>query len=226
MATNKNVLKFIQKKKANTKIRKVAGIRTPAQKERDLAFIAKSYLQGRSARQIVNAINEMAKEENSDYTISYSTVTKDICYLNAQWAREQIESIEKRITRENKKIDLIEKEAWEAWEKSKKAIVKIIDPENPNEIDEDYIGSGNSKFLDILIKANKRRAELNGYEAPSKFTLPGATNNNLLIQNNYDFSNVPEELILQIADMLQGIDKKQLTDGKEETKDIEYKQID
>lgn len=53
-------------------------------------------------------------------------VYKDLKQLLINWKREHEENIDLYITKELSKLDKIEAELWDAWERSKKRIVSKI----------------------------------------------------------------------------------------------------
>ena len=113
-------------------------------------------------------------------TYSIKCVHTDVQRLIKEWQEERLENTEDKITAELARIDLVIKEAWAAWEKSKedydkrsktamflpkkdKQGVKItmdVIKQFQNEAQERCYG--NPKYLDVILKAMEQRCKLLG----------------------------------------------------------------
>ena len=82
--------------------------RTKAQKERDRAALAELYLKGHTQRDIAAAIG-----------ISASQVCRDLRLLHEQWFDSQLSNMSQAKAEQLAKLDLLEREAWEEWDRSK-----------------------------------------------------------------------------------------------------------
>lgn len=101
--------------------------RTPEQRENDLVFCTDLFLRGYSYRQISDLLNQRNAKLGLDYAIvPPMRVYKDLKQLLINWKREHEENIDLYITKELSKLDKIEAELWDAWERSKKRIVSKI----------------------------------------------------------------------------------------------------
>lgn len=83
--------------------------RSKDQKEIDIARIAPLYIQGRNYREIAEQLG-----------LSIKQVASDITSIKEEWRKAYIEDFNEFRKRELLKIDLIEAEAWRAWENSKR----------------------------------------------------------------------------------------------------------
>ena len=76
----------------------------------------------------------------------------------------------KRLLRKSKSLDLIEREAWQAWEQSKTEETTHVVQKNGEKKVEKTIrkSAGDPRFLQTLLKAKEKRSELLGlYRANS-----------------------------------------------------------
>ena len=111
-------------------------------------------------------------------TYSIKCVHTDVQRLIKEWQEERLENTEDKITAELARIDLVIKEAWAAWEKSKedydkrsktamfltkkdKQGVKItMDVIKQSQKEAQERCYGNPKYLDVILKAMEQRCKL------------------------------------------------------------------
>ena len=184
--------------------------RTPEQRENDLVFCTDLFLRGYSYRQIADLLNQRNAKMGLDYAIvPPMRVYKDLKQLLINWKREHEENIDLYITKELSKLDKIEAELWDAWERSKKRIVsKIRQSGLKTERSETF--AGNPHYLDLVLSVQKRRAKLLGLDAPVKVDLP---NVNVSVDSSgpkYDISVIPNDMLFVIADKLQNAEYERL----------------
>lgn len=184
--------------------------RTPEQRENDLVFCTDLFLRGYSYRQISDLLNQRNAKMGLDYAIvPPMRVYKDLKQLLINWKREHEENIDLYITKELSKLDKIEAELWDAWERSKKRIVsKIRQSGLKTERSETF--AGNPRYLDLVLSVQQRRAKLLGLDAPVKVDLP---NVNVSVDSSgpkYDISVIPNEMLFVIADKLQNAEYERL----------------
>jgi hypothetical protein len=120
--------------------------RTEGQKESDAEFVAERYKWGHSLRKIARDISSQRK-----YTLSHQAIKLHIDALLAEWRKNRIEDMDLAIQAELEKLNLIESEAWEAWENSK------LSESGPVH-----------QYLDKVEKCINRRCVILGMEAPRK----------------------------------------------------------
>lgn len=184
--------------------------RTPEQRENDLVFCTDLFLKGYSYRQISDLLNKRNAKMGLDYAIvPPMRVYKDLKQLLINWKREHEENIDLYITKELSKLDKIEAELWDAWERSKKRIVsKIRQSGLKTERSETF--AGNPRYLDLVLSVQQRRAKLLGLDAPVKVDLP---NVNVSVDSSspkYDISVIPNDMLFVIADKLQNAEYERL----------------
>lgn len=184
--------------------------RTPEQRENDLVFCTDLFLRGYSYRQISDLLNQRNAKLGLDYAIvPPMRVYKDLKQLLINWKREHEENIDLYITKELSKLDKIEAELWDAWERSKKRIVsKIRQSGLKTERSETF--AGNPRYLDLVLSVQQRRAKLLGLDAPVKVDLP---NVNVSVDSSgpkYDISVIPNDMLFVIADKLQNAEYERL----------------
>lgn len=209
--------------KANKRMR--CGKRTVEQKEVDKTFCVNLFVKGYTYRQIADRLNTANKEKGLEYTLTFKTVFNDINEVLAEWKKERFSDIESYIQLELKKLDKMEVELWEAWEKSKKEKRKTTI--NGGVIDDNRIrggvldkrqiedNNGNPRYLDLLLKVQERRAKLLGYNAPIKVDIYNARPEEKHVQN-YDIKVLPTEMLVNMASMLQDAEFKRLQNEKED----------
>lgn len=203
--------------------------RTKDQRESDLAFCSTLFLRGYTYREISERLNEENARRGVGYTITKQMVYWDMQHLLIEWKRERMDNIDDYVTQELRKLDKMEVELWEAWERSKtgKLREKNRQNANPRKVLEDgdnpeYYGyeetttetsAGNPRFLDLLLNVQQRRAKMLGFDAPIKVEIPGIEKSINGDAPQYDVSAIPEDLLFAVADKLQTAEyKKQLAE--------------
>lgn len=142
----------------------------------DRVAITEMLLRNMSLRQIAEELN---KRNEGRYEITFQQVFYDVKKLQAEWYQEAQELIEQGIVREIKKLDKIEAECWEAWEKSKKGKRSTIMQggfvgEDGKEIAGNIVNrkidssTGEVKYLEMIERCIIRRSELLGVIFPQK----------------------------------------------------------
>lgn len=184
--------------------------RPPEQRENDLVFCTDLFLRGYSYRQIADLLNQRNAKMGLDYAlVPPMRVYKDLKQLLINWKREHEENIDLYMTKELSKLDKIEAELWDAWERSKKRIVsKIRQSGLKTERSETF--AGNPRYLDLVLSVQQRRAKLLGLDAPVKVDLP---NVNVSVDSSapkYDISVIPNDMLFVIADKLQNAEYERL----------------
>ncbi|MEM7345877.1 MAG: hypothetical protein AAF485_16675, partial [Chloroflexota bacterium] len=89
--------------------------RTPDQRTRDRAEIAKLYLQGWYQSDIAEYIND---DPERDYTLTQQTISNDIEAIRKGWLNSSIRNFDQARAEELAKIDHLERIYWEAWTQS------------------------------------------------------------------------------------------------------------
>ena len=129
----------------------------------------------------LNEIREEVMKRLGLKTYSLKCVYTDVQRLLKEWQEERLENTEDKITAELARIDLVIKEAWQMWEKSKqdynsKRQVQEGKPrqDESGQISVDTIkammwdaeerGCGDPRYLDIILKAMQQRCKLLGLD--------------------------------------------------------------
>lgn len=184
--------------------------RTPEQRENDLVFCTDLFLRGYSYRQIADLLNQRNAKMGLDYAlVPPMRVYKDLKQLLINWKREHEENIDLYITKELSKLDKIEAELWDAWERSKKRIVSKIRQSGLKKVRSETF-AGNPRYLDLVLSVQQRRAKLLGLDAPVKVDMP---NVNVSVDSSgpkYDISVIPNDMLFVIADKLQNAEYERL----------------
>lgn len=115
-------------------------------------------------------------------TYGLFTVKSDVDTLLREWQENRLEDTDKKITSELARIDLVIREAWDMWEKSKldyekkkgKQHGKPTFDEDGVQIgvktswqelcNEEFRACGDSRYLDIIIRCIERRCKLLGLD--------------------------------------------------------------
>lgn len=203
--------------------------RSEEQRIYDIRFCADLFLRGYSYRDIADALNRDLSARGMGYTITFQMVYYDLQQCLIEWKRERLDTIDEYVTQELRKLNKMEVELWEAWERSKTGKLREKNRQNakPRKVLEDgdnpeYYGyeetttetsAGNPRFLDLLLNVQQRRAKMLGFDAPIKVEIPGLKENTNSDAPQYDVSAIPEDLLFAVADKLQTAEyKKQLAE--------------
>lgn len=190
------------------------GKRTKEQRESDKSFCAELFVKGYSYKQIAEKLNERTKQNGLDYTISIQQIYTDINNILASWKKERFDCIDKYMQLELKRLDKMEVELWEAWERSKEPKRKtqirggsilntrisggILDK---RELKDE---NGDPRYLDLLLKVQERRAKLLGYNAPLKVSVYNEQPTDENPANaKYDINKIPLDMVVDMAYKLQ-----------------------
>lgn len=200
--------------------------RSEEQRIYDIRFCADLFLRGYSYREIADALNRDLSARGVGYTISFQMVYYDLQQCLIEWKRERLETIDDYVTQELRKLDKMEVELWEAWERSKTGKLREKNRQNakPRKVLEDgdnpeYYGyeetttetsAGNPRFLDLLLNVQQRRAKMLGFDAPIKVEIPGIEKSINGDAPQYDVSAIPEDLLFAVADKLQSAEYKKI----------------
>lgn len=203
--------------------------RSEEQRIYDIRFCSDLFLRGYSYREIADALNRDLSARGMGYTITFQMVYYDLRQCLIEWKRERLDNIDDYVTQELRKLDKMEVELWEAWERSKTGKLREKNRQNakPRKVLEDgdnpeYYGyeetttetsAGNPRFLDLLLNVQQRRAKMLGFDAPIKVDIPGLKENTNSDAPKYDVAAIPEDLLFAVADKLQTAEyKKQLAE--------------
>lgn len=141
------------------------------QRDERRTHVAKYYKLGWTARDIAHELN-----------FSTNTIYSDIKILIRYWRMSAIRDIDGIRQVELEKIALMEREAWEAWERSKQDSQRTIqemvkradDPEGKGGAGNGRAQvlketqTGDTRYLDVVQRCQERRAKLLGLDEPTK----------------------------------------------------------
>lgn len=138
--------------------------RTPIEKQRDLVDIASRYLAGHSQQEIADWLTA-----NRPYRIWRQGVTKDLEEIRVIWRNRAAQLIGERKAEELAKLDRLEREAWEGWERSRSDAVRKHAKRTGKGADAtEEVGTstehrdGNPKFLELVLRCVEKRLEVLG----------------------------------------------------------------
>ena len=146
--------------------------RTAFQIERDRRDVADLYLQGWTQARISEHLNNNGDER--DYYFTRSMVGYDLRALQKAWQKSALVNIDKAKAQELAKVDRLEREYWNAWERScapaittrqegtavKDGIERIISTS--------VARNGDPRFLQGVQWCIERRCKILGIDAPEK----------------------------------------------------------
>lgn len=200
------------KRRKSRGVQKLAvGERTRRQQEYDGVVELRRYLQGWSYREIADEVNRLALENGLEYRVSPERVRCDIQRVLDGEVRKMRESgmVDTLVAKESAKLDLLEKEAWFDYLKSreKRVTVKTVDGQVSETVRDSV---GNPKFLDVLLRIMERRAKLLGVDSPVQVDITARQGG---ASRSYDFSGIPEEQLSRMADALLGARREVPAEG-------------
>lgn len=128
-----------------------------------------------------------------DLGIAQGTVSKDLAAIRAAWLKSAVRDFDALKAQEIAKIDEIEREAWLAWERSKKdkevSLTEQVDGDGALTVTEYPDGRtvtsrvkrkarmtrtgqvGDSTYLNVVLSCIERRCKILGLDAPQKFNI-------------------------------------------------------
>lgn len=91
--------------------------RTKIQRDNDLRVIARMYLTGATLSAIAESLS---KSKSREYTLTVQQVSYDIKDIRKRWLQSTLVDYNEVRGRELERIDVLEREYWDGWEKSKR----------------------------------------------------------------------------------------------------------
>jgi len=117
------------------------------------------------------AMGKSQKQIAAELGLTRSTVCRDVKRIERARLMFMVKNLDKLRQAELAKIDLMEKEAWAAWEQSKTEKQKVSVTKGTNMKKSQFTKeqrAGDPRYLEIVQKCMDRRAELLGLNAPQK----------------------------------------------------------
>ena len=142
-----------------------APTRTADQMLNDRRIIAERYLRGDYQADIAR-----------DLGVSQQQVSYDLKAIRAAWLTAAVRDFDAARAQELAKIDAVEREYWEAWERSKKdKETTLHDVDGAKQIKKATIRregqSGNPAYLVGILTCIERRCSILGLDAPKRFVI-------------------------------------------------------
>jgi hypothetical protein len=146
--------------------------RQPDEVERDRELIAKLYIQGKKQSAIAEIISAQYK-----FSVTQQQISLDLGVIRKRWLESSVRDFDAAKSEQLAKIDHMESEAWDAWEKSKGKHRQVTTKKGINgkgEIDETTVKVedliGNPAYMNIIDRCIERRCRLLGLDAELRYT--------------------------------------------------------
>jgi hypothetical protein len=129
-------------------------------------------MQGWTQQQMADKLSSMRA-----MTVSVAVVSQDLSVIRQEWQARRIWNIDQHVSQELAKLDYIEKQAWEAWFKSREDQKETVQQVRPGQDDKPKPvggmittrpGGGNDKFLKLALECVQERSKLLGLYASQK----------------------------------------------------------
>jgi hypothetical protein len=142
--------------------------RHPDEVRRDRELIARLYMQGRNQFEIAETISKQY-----DFTITQQQISSDLKVIRDRWLESSVRDFDTAKAEQLAKIDHMEFEAWQSWEKSKE-VSKTVTRKQGGVNDGEVITkietlSGNPAYLNIVDRCIERRCRLLGLDAELRY---------------------------------------------------------
>jgi hypothetical protein len=128
----------------------IALFRTDEERERDLVIIARMYVRGKSQQEMRLSLNSMYP----DRPLSSKVINTDLQSIRQAWLNSTLVDFNAAKSKELARLDEVEREAWNAWEKSKDKHVRI-----EYEVTDDQVPFSMDKIADIQRKKKHKIIE-------------------------------------------------------------------
>lgn len=141
--------------------------RTTEQRTADRAAIAQMWLRCMTQSEIAE------QTLPSGAKLTQQMISVEVRAIEREWKTHAITDFDQAKRREYEKLNQVERDAWQGWErskadlKSKRAKVSKHDGDSKDEAATETKNQvGEARFLEILIKASESRRRLYGLDAP------------------------------------------------------------
>ena len=145
--------------------------RTPFQIERDRRDVADLYLKGWIQARIAE---DLDKSDDRDYEFTRSMVGYDLRALQKAWQKSALVNIDQAKAKELAKVDRLEREYWNAWERSCAPAIttrqegKAVEGGVERIVSTSVERKGDPRFLQGVQWCIERRCKIIGIDAPEK----------------------------------------------------------
>jgi hypothetical protein len=142
--------------------------RHPDEIRRDRELIAKLYIQGKKQ----GAIAEIVSAQYT-FRITQQQISSDLKVIRDRWLESSVRDFDAAKSEQLAKIDHMESEAWQSWEKSKE-VSKTVTRKQGGMNDGEVITkietlTGNPAYLNIVDRCIERRCRLLGLDAELRY---------------------------------------------------------
>jgi predicted transcriptional regulator len=106
--------------------------------------------------------------------VSQATISCDLKAIRKEWKQSRVRDFDEATMEEVRSLDVVTREAWEAWERSKEpAQTTRIIQKNGDTRAEKMVRerSGDPRFLQVALRASEGRCKLLGLDAAGNTTL-------------------------------------------------------
>jgi transposase len=124
--------------------------------EARMPMVARLYVRGSSIRKIATQLG-----------LSHGTIGNDLKAIREAWRDSSIRDWDAHRELELQKLDELESEAWEGWERSKQDAVTVKETPRGTETTTKR-QAGDPRFLEVIKGCIVRRSALLGLDAPKK----------------------------------------------------------
>jgi hypothetical protein len=143
--------------------------------------VASLYLQGKFQEEIAKVVK-----------VDRGTISRDLKAVQQEWLKSGVMDLSAAKAREVAKLDEVERQAWVAWEQSRKdaEIMEVTGTAQGGEGKPDKVKkitkgqAGDSRFLGIILDCVNRRCEILGLDAPKRLEHGGIDGGPIHIQLN------------------------------------------
>ncbi len=142
--------------------------RSKIERERDLVEVAALYLRAETQESIARIISGKYYPDNP---LSRQQIGYDIRTIIKRWRKDAVRDISERKAEELARIDALEREYWDAWERSQKNAETdtVMDgPKGKTLISKKEGQVGDPRFLEGVYRCIDKRCEILGLNAPTK----------------------------------------------------------
>ena len=148
--------------------------RTRIQRERDLVIVSDLYLRGETQQAIAGIVSESYPE----FSLTQQQIGYDIKKLLGRWQKQQFLNIDDIKARELARINKMEREAWDAWDRSKEDAETTIskvrgatgdkEPKQVERTEQAKGQVGNPAFMKVIQWCVEQRCKIFGAYAAEK----------------------------------------------------------
>ena len=187
--------------------------RTVNEREHDLIETEHLYIRNVPMAEIARRISE-----GKTYAIGPGQIRYDVADIRKRWQERYLEDMTEQLYLEPRKVDAVEFEAWEAWQKSKAKAQRTIqqstslgqgDPGRQLARIETEESVGDARFLELVLQCVKDRCVLLGIirykmELEIKERVTGMTNEELEAESKKLQGHIDAEVAKKVQRVLTG----------------------